>query len=77
MIIALLVVAAAPAAPPPKPAPMSAIDAERAFAADAQKIGQWTAFRKWSTPDALMFTPQPVRVYAKKEKVSGTTGDAA
>ena len=24
----------------------TAIDAERAFAADAQKIGQWTAFRK-------------------------------
>ena len=34
MITALLLFAAA-----------SAVDAERAFAADAQKIGQWTAFR--------------------------------
>jgi hypothetical protein len=44
-------------------APVSAIEAERAFAADAQKLGQWTAFRNWSTDDALMFTPQPVKVY--------------
>ena len=54
MILALLLAAAAPA-------PMSAIDAERAFAADAQKLGQWTAFRKWSTADALMFVPQPTK----------------
>jgi ketosteroid isomerase-like protein len=49
---------------------MSAIDAERAFAADAQRNGQWTAFRKWSTPDALMFVPQPVnaRAYLGKLK---------
>ncbi len=59
MILSLLLAAAAPTA-----APMSALDAERAFAADAQKIGQWTAFRKWSTPDALMFTPQPVNARA-------------
>jgi hypothetical protein len=67
VILAILLAAAQPA---PKPAPMSAIDAERAFAADAQKIGQWTAFRKWSTPDALMFTPQPVnaRVFVGKLK---------
>ncbi|HXG80363.1 MAG TPA: hypothetical protein VNJ05_01025 [Sphingomicrobium sp.] len=51
MIEALLILAAEPAA-------MTAIDSERAFAADAQKLGQWTAFRKWSTPEALMFTPQ-------------------
>ena len=50
MIEALLMLAAEPA--------MTAIDAERAFAADAQKMGQWTAFRKWSTADAIMFTPQ-------------------
>ena len=50
MIEALLILAAAPAT--------TAIDAERAFAADAQKIGQWTAFRKWSTADAIMFVPQ-------------------
>ena len=37
----------------------TAIDAEHAFASDAQKIGQWTAFRKWAAPDAVIFTPQP------------------
>ena len=52
MILALVLAAAAPA---------TAIEAERAFAADAQKAGQWTAFRKWATNDALMFTPQPVK----------------
>jgi len=54
MIAALLLAAAAP----------SAIDAERAFAADAQKIGQWTAFRKYATDDALMFVPQPTNAQA-------------
>ena len=69
MILAILLAAAAPG-PAAAPKPMSALDAERAFAADAQKIGQWTAFRKWSTPDALMFTPQPVnaRVFFGKLK---------
>ena len=38
----------------------TAIDAERAFAADAQKIGQWSAFRKYIDRDAVMFTPQAV-----------------
>jgi len=38
----------------------SAIDAERAFAADAQRLGQWTAFRKYADRDAVMFTPQAV-----------------
>ena len=50
MIAALLIAAAEPA--------MTAIDAERAFAADAQKLGQWTAFRKWAAADAIMFLPQ-------------------
>ena len=50
MIAALLLAAAAP----------SAIDAERAFAADAQKIGQWAAFRKYTEPSAVMFDPQAV-----------------
>ena len=45
-------------------APMGAIDAERAFAADAQKNGQWTAFRRYAAPDAVMFTPQPVNAQA-------------
>ena len=36
----------------------TAIDAERAFAQDAQRIGQWDAFRKWADRDAVIFTPQ-------------------
>jgi hypothetical protein len=54
MIAALLLAAAAPAA--------TAVDAERAFIADAQKIGQWTAFRKYADRDAVMFIPQAVWV---------------
>jgi hypothetical protein len=58
MLIALLLAIAAPA---PAPAPAkTAIDAERAFAADAQKSGQWTSFRAYAAPDAMMFVPQPV-----------------
>ena len=38
----------------------TAIDAEYAFATDAQRIGQWTAFRKWADTDAVMFNPQAV-----------------
>ena len=53
MIAALLLATASP----------TAIDAERAFAADAQKLGQWTAFRKWAAENALMFTPQPVEAH--------------
>jgi hypothetical protein len=41
-------------------APVTAIDAERAFVIEAQKSGQWTAFRKFSAEDALMFVPQPI-----------------
>ena len=48
MITALLLAAAAP----------SAVDAEYSFARDAQRIGQWTAFRKWAERDAVIFTPQ-------------------
>ena len=50
MIAALLLAAAVP----------TAIDAEYAFARDAQRIGQWTAFRKYADRDAVMFTPQAV-----------------
>jgi hypothetical protein len=39
---------------------VTAIDAERAFAADARKHGQWTAFRKYADDTAVMFTPQAV-----------------
>jgi len=38
----------------------TAVDAELAFARDAQKIGLWTAFRKYADKDAVMFTPQAV-----------------
>jgi hypothetical protein len=58
MIAALLLLAAA--APAAKPAAMSAVDAELAFARDAKRIGQWSAFRKWADNDAVMFTPQAV-----------------
>jgi len=40
----------------------SAISVERKFAAEAQKIGQWTAFRKYADTDAVMFAPQAVWV---------------
>jgi hypothetical protein len=50
MIAALLIAASVP----------TAVDAEYAFARDAQRIGQWSAFRKWSDKDAVMFTPQAV-----------------
>lgn len=61
MIAALLLAAQASATP--APAPANAIDAERAFVADAQKLGQWTAFRKWAADDAMMFAPQPVKAH--------------
>ena len=48
MIAALLLAAPVP----------TAVDAELAFARDAQRIGQWTAFRKWADRDAVVFTPQ-------------------
>ena len=48
MIAALLIAAAVP----------TAVDAELAFAADARRLGQWTAFRKWADRDAVVFTPQ-------------------
>jgi hypothetical protein len=51
MIVALLL-ASAPVA--------TAVDAELAFARDAKRIGQWSAFRKWVDRDAVMFTPQAV-----------------
>src|SRR5215467_12256732 len=38
----------------------TAVDAEHAFARDAQQIGQWTAFRKYAHHDAVMFSPQAV-----------------
>jgi len=55
MILAMLLAVAAP---------QTAIDAERAFAADAQKLGQWTAFRKYAADDAVMFVPQQTNAQA-------------
>jgi hypothetical protein len=42
--------------------PETAVDAERAFNRAAQTEGQWTAFRKFATDDAVIFTPQPAKV---------------
>ena len=39
---------------------ITAVDAERAFARDAQRMGQWTAFRKYADESAVMFNPQAV-----------------
>ena len=50
MIAALLLAASVP----------TALDAERAFARDAQRLGQWTAFRRYADRDAVMFNPQAV-----------------
>ena len=40
--------------------PGTALEAEYAFAREAQRVGQWTAFRKYADRDAVMFTPQAV-----------------
>ena len=40
------------------------IEAEGAFAADAQEFGQWTAFRKWAAANATMFVPRPTNAQA-------------
>jgi hypothetical protein len=39
---------------------ITAVDAERAFARDAQRMGQWTAFRKYADESAVLFNPQAV-----------------
>jgi hypothetical protein len=57
-VIAAFLLAAA-AAPAPGTV-RNAIEAEYAFAADAQRVGQWTAFDKWAAPGAIMFVPQLV-----------------
>lgn len=44
-------------------AAQTAIDAERAFYRAAQTEGQWKAFRAFSTPDAVIFTPQPAKAH--------------
>ncbi len=37
----------------------TAIEAEREFNRTAQTEGQWTAFRRYATDDAVMFVPRP------------------
>jgi hypothetical protein len=66
-MIAAFLLAAAPVT--------TAVDAERAFAAAAQRIGQWTAFRKYADEDAVMFTPQAVwaREFLKNRKDPATS----
>jgi len=39
----------------------TAADAERQFAAEAQAIGQWPAFRAFAAPDAILYAPGRVR----------------
>jgi len=67
-VIAVLLIAAAAAAQTP-------VDAERAFAAMAQTQGQWTAFRAYAAPDAIMFVPKPGNAQAflkdRKDPKSG------
>lgn len=71
MIAALLLAAAAPTAVAPATAgsipeeapPRNAIEAEHAFARDAQWLGQWTAFRKWAGFAGVMFVPRAVNAW--------------
>ena len=54
-LAALLAAAFQPAEPPEPPFPLDdSIQAERQFAADAQTLGQWTAFAKWAHPDGVL-----------------------
>lgn len=48
----------------------TAIEAERDFNRIAQTQGQWTAFRRYATEDAVMFVPRPVnaQVFLKDRK---------
>lgn len=54
-MLALLVAAAAVPAPA-----TGALNAEYAFIRSAEEQGQWTAFRRFAHPDAVMFTPETV-----------------
>lgn len=54
--LSLILIGAAPAAE-------TAVDAERAFARQAQTHGQWTAFRAFAAPDAVLFGPGPANAH--------------
>lgn len=43
--------------------PSEVVATELAFARAAQEDGQWTAFREYSTDDAVMFVPEPVNAH--------------
>lgn len=45
---------------PQRSSSLTAVDAERAFALQAQTKGQWTASRSYAAPDAVMFTPRAI-----------------
>ena len=64
-MLALLIAAACRRRPPSTP--------KRAFARDAQRIGQWTAFRKYADDTAVMFTPQAMWAH---EFLEGQEGPA-
>ncbi|MGX7951010.1 hypothetical protein ACWPM1_00440 [Tsuneonella sp. HG249] len=49
--------------------PSTVIAAELAFAREAREKGTWTAFRKWSTSDAIFPEPKPVNVQASLKGV--------
>lgn len=61
-MIAVILAAAAATAP--------VADAERAFASMAQTKGQWTAFRAFAAPDAIMLLdgPQPAAPFLKDKQ---------
>ena len=58
MMFAFPLILAAAVAAPATPRVATAVDAERVFAADARRNGQWSAFLRWADPTAVMFTPQ-------------------
>jgi hypothetical protein len=58
LLAALL--AATSQAPTAGAPPAGPVEAERAFALMAQTDGQWTAFRAFAAPDAVMFVPGEV-----------------
>lgn len=45
-------------------APVTVVEAERAFASLALQKGQWTAFRENAAPDAIMFLPRASSAHA-------------
>ncbi len=61
--MALLAVLATPALAAPAADPAEVVAAERAFAADGLALGIKQSFLKWSTPEAILFAPDPVKAH--------------